>query len=470
MEAADLALHERLTIERGGALLAAGRARVAIGLLGDETMGPRGSALAQAGAEPEGDLLGARQVPDPEHHPDRPLTVVGDRDDAEVVQGSERLLGERERGIGAEGDVVHAGPATRCRRRPTSNQSDPSDAPKPSHPVIRTDGLPGVNGSSSAEILEQSPAPVAPYRREKEFMSLPTPGRRLILTMALSLAILAGCAGTNRNIKEWSKAATSGTLEQFQKEIPQARSLIESLGEKPTLPEVVRLVTDGVLQALADFLAGHPLDQALIRLRDNLITGIDLAPLVRQFQPLLDRLQADLPRILRSSGREFGAGFGEGAGRPFGRGFAQEVAALTRDQQLKEAIGRLSKEVGHQVAAGVVEGLEQSLPSMLARFEPQLDEGLRRAGRQVTLGVIEGGRQDISAHARNEDQRSGERALAYYVGSETARGTLTAYTGGQWLVWVAIGLGTILVLGLLSANLYLILLLRRQARGTPPAA
>jgi hypothetical protein len=301
-------------------------------------------------------------------------------------------------------------------------------------------------------------------------MIRPTPRRRLALAMTLSLATLVGCAGTNRNIKEWSKAATSGTLEQFQKEIPQARSLIESLGEKPTIPELVRLVTDNILRALADFLAGQPLDQALIRLRDSLITGIDLTPLVRQLQPLLDRLEADLPRLLRSSGREFGTGFGEGAGRPFGRGFAQEVAALTRDKQMKEAIGQLSKEVGHQVAAGVVEGLEQSLPPMLARIEPQLDEGLRRAGRQVTLGVIEGGRQDIIAHARNDEQRTGERALAYYVGGETARGTLTAYPVGQWFVWGAIGLGVILVLGLLSANLYLILLLRRQTRGTPPAA
>lgn len=303
-------------------------------------------------------------------------------------------------------------------------------------------------------------------------MIRPTPRRclPLVMVLGLSLATLAGCAGTNRNIKEWSKAATSGTLEQFQREIPQARSLIESLGEKPTIPELVRLISDSVLRAVADFLAGQPLDQALVRLRDSLITGIDLAPLVRQLQPLLDRLQADLPRLMRSSGREFGTGFGEGAGRPLGRGFAQEVAALTRDKQVKEAIGQLSKEVGHQVAAGVVEGLEQSLPPMIARIEPKVDEAFRRAGRQVTLGVIDGGREDITAHARNDEQRSGERALAYYVGGETARGTLTAYPVGQWFIWVAIGLGAILVLGLLSANLYLVLLLRRQTRGTPPAA
>ncbi|HEX2571339.1 MAG TPA: hypothetical protein VH877_17405 [Polyangia bacterium] len=312
---------------------------------------------------------------------------------------------------------------------------------------------------------------IKPTRRSRSrSRSLPAmPALALALSLA-ACAALAGCAGTNRNIKEWSKAATSGTLEQFQREIPQARSLIESLGEKPTLGEVVRQVTDNILRAVADFLSGQPLDEALVRLRDRLITGIDLTPVVRQLQPLLDRLEADLPRLLRTSGREFGTGFGEGAGRPLGRGFAQEVTALTRDKQVKEAIGQLSKEVGHQVAAGVVEGLEQSLPRMLARIQPQVDEGFKRAGHQVTLGVIAGGREDIATHARNDEQRSGERALAYYVGGETARGTLTAYPVGQWLVWGAIGLGVLLVLGLLSANLYLVLLLRRQARGAPPAA
>jgi hypothetical protein len=298
-------------------------------------------------------------------------------------------------------------------------------------------------------------------------MTMPMAGRRLTLVLAFSLAALAGCASTNRNIKQWSKAATSGTLEQFQEEIPQARSLIESLGPKPTVPEVVRLISDTILQALADFLTGHPLDQALVRLRDSLIAGIDLSPLERQLKPLL----AELPRTLLESGRAFGKGFGEEAGRPFGRGFGREVTAITRDPEVRKALATLGHEVGREVALGVAEGLEQSLTRVLARGSPQFDARVHELSRQVTLGVLDGARADALMHQPGAAGAEGERPAAYYLGRETVRGTLDAGSGQlQRLEWAAVILGVVLVLGLLAGNFYLIVLLRRQTRRAPPAA